>query len=110
MASIDSALNRGLIALDQVTEIFDLLPPRYGVLRGLIDGRAQSGPETLVRVMVRKLGSTADLQVEFDGVGFVDLVVDGWLVIECDSKAHHSSWEQQLKVRTVQQNEDAKVP
>ena len=97
VASIDSALNKGLIALDQVTEIFDLLPPKYGVLRGLIDGRAQSGPETLVRVMVRKLGSTAELQVEFDGVGFVDLVVDGWLVIECDSKAHHSSWEQQLK-------------
>ena len=97
VASIDSALNKGLIGLDHVAEIFGLLPARYGVLRSLIDGRAQSGPETLVRLMIRKLGSTADLQVEFDGVGFVDLVVDGWLVIECDSKAHHGNWEQQLK-------------
>ncbi|MEV5072332.1 DUF559 domain-containing protein [Microbacterium sp. LMI12-1-1.1] len=96
VASIDSALNKGLMAVDQVSDIFDLLPSRYGVLRGLIDGRAQSGPETLVRLMVRKLGSTAEPQVEFDGVGFVDMVVDGWLVIECDSKAHHSDWEQQL--------------
>jgi very-short-patch-repair endonuclease len=67
------------------------------VLRGLIDGRAQSGPETLVRLMLHRLGASVDLQVEFDDVGFVDLVVNGWLVIECDSKAHHSDWEQQLK-------------
>lgn len=97
VASIDSALNLGLIAVEQIDSIFDMLPAKYGVLRRLVDGRAQSGPETLVRLMVRQLGSAADLQVEFDDVGFVDMVVDGWLVIECDSKAYHSDWEQQLK-------------
>jgi very-short-patch-repair endonuclease len=30
----------------------------------------------------------------------VDLLVDGWLVIECDSREFHSSWEQQLADRT----------
>ena len=29
----------------------------------------------------------------------MDLVVDGWLVIECDSKEFHETWEQQLKDR-----------
>jgi very-short-patch-repair endonuclease len=24
------------------------------------------------------------------------LLLDGWLVVECDSRAHHSSWDQQL--------------
>ncbi len=47
--------------------------------------------------MVRSLGCSVDLQVEFDGVEFVDLVVDGWLVIECDSKLFHSEWSDQLK-------------
>jgi very-short-patch-repair endonuclease len=47
--------------------------------------------------MLVALGCHVDLQVKFDAVGFVDLVADGWLVIECDSRSHHSSWQQQLK-------------
>lgn len=31
--------------------------------------------------------------------GRVDFVVDGWLVIECDSKDHHSSWADQKRDR-----------
>lgn len=36
---------------------------------------------------------------EFGEIGRVDLVVDGWLVVECDSKAFHSSWDQQREDR-----------
>lgn len=97
IASIDSALNMGLVGVEHLAELFAALPQRYNVLRSFVDGRAQSGPETLVRLMVTGLGHSVDLQVPFEGVGFVDLLVDGWLVIECDSKAHHSSWRQQLK-------------
>ncbi len=64
-----------------------------------MDGRAESGSETLVRLMLRALGRRAELQVVIRGVGRVDLVVDGWLVIECDSKAFHSSWDQQREDR-----------
>lgn len=99
VASIDSALNKGLIRLRDLDDLFDSLPRRFRVLRPLIDGRAQSGPETLVRLMARSLGCRVDLQVRFDGVGFVDLVIDGWLVVECDSKEFHESWEQQAKDR-----------
>ena len=96
LATLDSALNKGLIAGEQVKEVFASLPARFGVMMSFVDGRAQSGPESLVRLMVIHLGCTVDSQVEFDGVGRVDLVVDGWLVVECDSKAFHSSWDQQL--------------
>jgi len=99
IATIDSAVNKGLISIAEVSSVFDLLPAKYGVLRRLVDGRAQSGPESLVRLMLLSLGCRVELQVEFDQVGFVDLVADGWLVVECDSKQFHSSWEQQLKDR-----------
>lgn len=97
IATIDSALNKGMIRAEHLADVFRALPERYRVLHTLVDGRAESGPETLVRLMVRSLGCSVDLQVEFHGVGFVDLVVDGWLVIECDSKLFHSEWSDQLK-------------
>ncbi|WP_374977372.1 endonuclease domain-containing protein [Microbacterium trichothecenolyticum] len=97
IASIDSAVNKGLVRTEDIATIFHLLPAKYEVMRPLIDGRAQSGPETLVRLMLLGLGCVVDLQVEFDGVGFVDIVADGWLVVECDSKQHHADWDQQVK-------------
>lgn len=96
IATLDSALNLGLITVGQLADVFAGLPRRFRVLRGFVDGRAQSGPETLVRLMALSLGCAVELQVRFDGVGFVDLVLDGWLVVECDSKEFHSSWQQQL--------------
>ena len=97
IASIDSALNKKLIRSEQLSSIFEILPAKYAVLASLVDGRAQSGPETLVRLMLAGLGCSTRLQVEFENVGFVDLVADGWLVIECDSKEFHSDWDQQVK-------------
>lgn len=99
IASVDSALHLGVLRADEVDDLFAALPRRYRRLRGLVDGRAESGTETLVRLMLRGLGRRAELQVAIHGVGRVDLVVDGWLVIECDSRAFHSSWEQQREDR-----------
>nr|WP_184752665.1 DUF559 domain-containing protein [Microbacterium thalassium] len=99
IASIDSALFTGFIAESDLGVLFEALPRKYRALRPHIDGRAESGPETLVRLMLRALGCTVELQVEFVGVGRVDLVADGWLVIECDSRQFHSSWEEQLRDR-----------
>ncbi|WP_461475839.1 DUF559 domain-containing protein [Microbacterium sp. HJ5] len=95
VATLDSALNKRLITRDQLADVFAALPARFSALMPLVDGRAESGPETLVRLMLLALGCSVELQVSFDGVGRVDLLVDGWLVVECDGKAFHSSWEQQ---------------
>lgn len=99
VATLDSAINGGLIDPARLGEVFALLPAKYAVLRPLVDGRAESGPETLVRLLLRSLGCRIELQVTFVGVGRVDLVIDGWLAIECDSERHHGEWRIQERDR-----------
>lgn len=57
---------------------------------GLVDGRSGSLIETVLRLALRQAGLAVDCQVLIDGVGRVDLVVDGWLVIEVDGFAYHA--------------------
>jgi very-short-patch-repair endonuclease len=92
IATLDSALHQGLLDAPDIAAVFARLPQRFQVLRAHLDPRCESGPETLVRLMLRGLGVAIDLQVRIDGVGRVDFLVDGWLIIECDSVAHHSEW------------------
>ena len=95
VATIDSALHLRVLDPDDLDELFAALPRRYRRLRRLVDARAESGPETLMRLILRSLGCRFECQVEIPGVGRVDFLVDGWLIIECDSAAFHSSWEAQ---------------
>lgn len=99
VATLDSLLHHGLMTRDALEEVFDGLPPRYRVLFRLVDARAESGTESLVRLMLRRLGAQLELQVTLSGVGRVDIIVDGWLIIECDSKAHHEGWDAQRRDR-----------
>lgn len=92
IATLDSAWHLRLVDENEIAEIFRLLPRRFRRLRPLLDPRAEAGTESLVRLMLRGLGVVPELQVEIAGVGFVDFLVDGWLIIECDSTAHHSDW------------------
>ncbi|MBU4464996.1 MAG: endonuclease domain-containing protein, partial [Actinobacteria bacterium] len=75
------------------------MPARRRFLRGLVDHRAEAGTETLVRLMALALGFSVEVQVTFVGIGRVDLVLDGWLVVECDSEEFHTGWESQKKDR-----------
>nr|WP_274637940.1 hypothetical protein [Microbacterium bovistercoris] len=99
IASIDSALHHGLLPASDVDELFQALPRRFRRLRHLVDASAESGPETFVRLILRALVCSFQPQVVIPGVGRVDFLVDGWLIIECDSKAYHSSWDDQLEDR-----------
>ncbi|MGZ0713158.1 DUF559 domain-containing protein (plasmid) [Coraliomargarita sp. W4R53] len=99
VASLDSALHLGLIDEANLAEIFRHVPARRQGLKHLVDARAESGPETFLRLILRALGLSFECQVEIDGVGRVDFVVEGWLVIECDSRAHHGGWEAQVRDR-----------
>lgn len=104
IATLDSALHIGVLPLDDLDEIFRALPRRYRVIRNLLDSRSESGPETLVRLMLRSLGFRFEVQVGIPGVGRVDFVVEGWLIIECDSFEHHSSWDAQRRDRRRDQD------
>jgi very-short-patch-repair endonuclease len=99
VATLDSALHTGVLPAADLDELFRILPARLAVLRRLIDPRSESGPETLVRLMLRSLGLRFEVQVGIRGVGRVDFLVEGWLIIECDSLAHHSTWDAQRRDR-----------
>lgn len=99
VASLDSALHKKVIDDDDLDEIFARVPARRRVLRRLVDERAESGTETLVRLMALALGFRVELQVTIAGVGRVDMVLDGWLVVECDSEEFHTGWLSQKRDR-----------
>ena len=95
VATLDSAWHHGIIDESDIAQIFAMLPLQYQGIRGLLDRRAESGTETLMRLLLRTLGCDIDVQVWISGVGRVDFVVDGWLIVECDSKAYHEGWKKQ---------------
>lgn len=99
VATLDSALHLGLIDEFDLDEIFRHVPARRLSLRALVDGTAESGPETFVRLILRSLGLSYQTRVSIDGVGRVDFVVEGWLIVECDSRAFHSGWDAQQEDR-----------
>jgi len=92
IATLDSAWHQGWVDEADIGAVFSRLPRRFRRLRALLDARSESGPETLVRLMLRGLGCEVRLQVVIDRVGRVDLLVDGWLIIECDSRRFHEGW------------------
>lgn len=52
-----------------------------------------------MRLILKSIGCSFEVQVRIDEVGRVDFLVDGWLIIECDSESFHSSWADQKRDR-----------
>lgn len=92
VATLDSAWHHGLVDEGGIAEVFRRLPHRHRALRPLVDPRSEAGTETLMRLLLRTLGHDVQVQVEIAGVGRVDLLVDGWLIVECDSRGFHADW------------------
>lgn len=91
----DAALNRGDTSVDEVS---DVLAGRYAA-----EGRrrlAQADPasrsplETRTRLALRHLGLFVETGVTIEGIGEVDMLVQGWLIVETDGWEFHSSHEQ----------------
>lgn len=99
VATIDSLLRLGIIAMDDLRDVFSSLPARYRVILSLADPSAEAGSETFMRLILRQAGLAYRTQVDIPDVGRVDFLVEGWLIIECDSKAHHEGWEKQRSDR-----------
>ncbi|MEP6479646.1 MAG: DUF559 domain-containing protein [Rhodoglobus sp.] len=88
---IDSALNSRRVTLSALRRIVHGLPKRFGSVLGQIDGKSESGLESLCRVRLARLGLRIRSQVRIAGVGRVDLVIGDRLVIEADGREHHDS-------------------
>ena len=88
IASLESARYQGLIDDALVRDIRNAVPRR---LRRMVDRRARgamSGIETLFRLAAEAEGWNVEIQVFISGVGHVDILIDGWLVIELDGGSH----------------------
>lgn len=99
VATLDSVLNRGLLSLDELSALFRQLPEVHVPVLGQLDGRAEAGQESILRLLMRQLGLHCELQVEVSGVGRVDMIVEGILILEADSRLAHDGWERHVRDR-----------
>lgn len=92
VAMADSALRRRHLTQEDLDAAVAGMPahdPRVRLVRAT-DDRSDSLLESVVRVELRQRGLSVGVQVLHDGVGRVDLLVDGWLVVELDGFAFHA--------------------
>lgn len=87
---LESALNKRLVDDTDVTLILTALPQRKQLAIGTPDERAMSGPETRVRRFLERRGVAVVPQFPLPDGGFADMLVGEQLLIECDSRAHHT--------------------
>jgi hypothetical protein len=94
VVAVDAVLRRGVPAAD-VRKY--LVGRGAAVGRAVVeraDGRSGSSGETCARLAIEDAGLTVEPQVYVPGVGWVDLLVEGRLVVEIDGLAYHSDGRQ----------------
>ena len=87
---LESALNQRLISEDEAGELVGHVSLRKQRAIGRLDRRSMSGTETRVRRFLERLGVQVVPRFEVAGVGVVDMLVGDRLVLECDSREHHT--------------------
>ena len=100
LASVDSALHQGLISPTALSEIFAAVPRELQYLRRLLDPRSDAGQESVLRFIVGQAGYAFEFQVRIDGVGRIDMIVEGCIAVEADSRQFHDGWEAHARDRT----------
>lgn len=91
----NDAAYRRLITADGMLRAARELPERSALpvrrIARLVDPRYESLLETQHFLAARAVGARIEPQVRLGGVGWVDSVLDGWLVSEADGYESHSS-------------------
>ena len=85
----DSILHLRLMTFDEIEYLFRAAPGCLQRLLSMLDARAESGPESMIRFRLRNKHVKLDIQVQIDGVGRVDILVGEWLIIEIDGYEYH---------------------
>jgi very-short-patch-repair endonuclease len=99
IAVLDSALHRGLLRWNQLDPLLAAIPRRMCPSSGDLDAKSMSGTESHIRIALRRTGYHVETQVDVPTVGFVDLLIDGWFIVECDSREHHDGVHSQTRDR-----------
>jgi hypothetical protein len=92
LVTVECAVGRGDMTLDFLRR--RLPGTRNGRAREVlrwVDRGAESVLETLARTYFRQAGIRVETQVRIDGVGYVDLLLEGRLIVELDGR-HHGDW------------------
>ena len=92
LVMVECAVGRGDMTLDFLRR--RLPGTRNGRAREVlrwVDRGAESVLETLARTYFRQAGIRVETQVHIDGVGYVDLLLEGRLIVELDGR-HHGDW------------------
>lgn len=87
----ESCVAKGLLSVAGMSRALDF-PAGRNIAR-LIDPQAQSLLETVARWLLMEAGYSVQSQVYFPGVGHVDLLVEGRVVVELDGFEFHSARE-----------------
>jgi very-short-patch-repair endonuclease len=99
LASIDNARFAGKLPKAAVPRLFEAAPDRVRFLERHVDPLAEAGQETILRMIAKSAGLHCELQQQIPGVGRVDLIVEGCLALEADSRLAHDGWEKHVADR-----------
>lgn len=97
VACLDSALHNRVINPATLATLESLLPRRIRRWIAKADGRAESGLETIVRILMAPLVQSIEIQVPIRGLaqgggtGRLDILINGWLNIELDGLEFHTT-------------------
>ena len=88
-AAFESAWRLRLLTTSARSRVRTALPASARWLVDLARGDADSGLESLLRLRLHLLGIRLQCQVTIDGVGRVDFVIAGRIILEADGKENH---------------------
>jgi very-short-patch-repair endonuclease len=89
LAAADAALRRGLMVPSDLARFRVTPAARRRWLELRVDPRAESPLESIARAWIVGAGLSVESQTVFAGVGRVDLVVEGSVVVELDGREFH---------------------
>ncbi len=87
--ALESARRKRLLRTPQLRALGRDLDAAARTLIDFSRPDADSGLESLVRFRLRRFGWDVRTQQSIVGTGRVDLLIDGWLIIEADGKQNH---------------------
>ncbi len=87
---MESALHLGMLDAAKRQTVLSELPGGLAKVAALASADSESGIESMMKLILIRLGIPFRQQVVFDSIGRVDFVIGDRLVIEVDGRAFHS--------------------
>jgi very-short-patch-repair endonuclease len=89
IAMVDSALHGRHLREADLAALAAALPEHLAGVVRMAEGRCESGIESVACYLLRRSGLRVEPQVVIPGVGRVDLLVEGRLIVELDGREWH---------------------